>query len=58
MNVTRLSLTLVEVPQIPPIAPYRSRYRSSSRTRSGIIEIQTKNGLSGWGNSTSIFWKD
>ena len=49
MLVTQVSLTMVEVPQKPPIAPYRSRYRSSSTTRKGIVQVQTDAGLSGWG---------
>lgn len=49
MRVTEVFLTLVEIPQIAPIAPYRSRLRSSSTTRSGIVEVQTDGGLSGWG---------
>ncbi len=49
MLVTQVSLTMVEVPQTAPIAPYRSRYRSSSATRKGIVEVLTDAGLSGWG---------
>ncbi len=49
MRVTQVSLTIVEVPQVPPIAPYRSRYRSSSTTRKGIVRILTDAGLAGWG---------
>ena len=49
MRVTQVSLTIVEVPQVPPIAPYRSRYRSSSTTRKGIVRVLTDAGLAGWG---------
>jgi L-alanine-DL-glutamate epimerase-like enolase superfamily enzyme len=49
MRVTQVSVVIVEVPQVTPIAPYRSQYRSSSRTRSGIVQIETDDGLSGVG---------
>lgn len=49
MRVTQVVLTFVEIPQIAPIAPYRSRIRSSSTTRSAIVQVQTESGLSGLG---------
>jgi len=49
MRVTGVSVVVVEVPQIPPIAPYRSHVRSSSTTQSGIVRIDTDAGLTGWG---------
>ncbi len=49
MQVTRVTLTIVEVPQMPPLAPYRSRVRSSSTTRSAIVQLETDAGLSGLG---------
>lgn len=49
MRVTNVSVVVVEVPQIAPIAPYRSHVRSSSTTQSGIVRIDTDQGLTGWG---------
>ncbi|QDU96049.1 mandelate racemase/muconate lactonizing enzyme family protein [Lignipirellula cremea] len=49
MKVTRLRLTLVEVPQVHPVAPYKSRLRTSSATRSAIVEVETDEGLTGCG---------
>lgn len=49
MHITRVSVWLVEVPQKPPLAPYRSHYRSTSTTQSGIVRVETSEGLSGWG---------
>jgi len=49
MRVTRVSVVVVEVPQIAPIAPYRSHVRSSSTTQSGIVRVDTDEGLTGWG---------
>jgi L-alanine-DL-glutamate epimerase-like enolase superfamily enzyme len=49
MQVTEVFIIVVEIPQIPPIAPYRSQYRTSSTTRSAIVEVRTDEGLTGWG---------
>lgn len=49
VRVTNVSVVVVEVPQIAPIAPYRSHVRSSSTTQSGIVRIDTDQGLTGWG---------
>lgn len=49
MRVTKVEVTIVEVPQIPPIAPYRSHIRSSSTTQSAIVRVDTDVGLTGWG---------
>lgn len=49
MRVTGVSVTIVEVPQTAPLAPYRSHVRSSSTTQSGIVQVQTDAGLIGWG---------
>lgn len=49
MQVTEVFVTVVEIPQIPPIAPYRSHYRSSSTTRSAIVEVRTDEDVTGWG---------
>lgn len=49
MRVTGVSVVVVEVPQIAPIAPYRSHVRSSSTTQSGIVRVVADEGLIGWG---------
>jgi L-alanine-DL-glutamate epimerase-like enolase superfamily enzyme len=49
MRVTDVQVTIVEVPQTAPLAPYRSHLRSSSTTQSGIVQVVTDAGLSGWG---------
>jgi L-alanine-DL-glutamate epimerase-like enolase superfamily enzyme len=49
MKITALEITVVEVPQTPVIAPYRSHLRSSSTTRSAIVRLETDEGLVGWG---------
>ena len=55
MKVTSISITVVEVPQIAPIAPYRSHIRTSSTTRSAILRIETDAGLVGWGEHNVNF---
>ncbi len=49
MKIRRIQISIVDVPQIPPIAPYRSHVRTSSTTTSGIVEILTEAGLTGLG---------
>lgn len=49
MKISRVTVTIVEVPQVPPIAPYRSHIRTSSTTQSGIVRVDTDEGLVGWG---------
>ena len=49
MRVTAVAITVVEIPQTPIIAPYRSHVRSSSTTRSAIVRLETDAGLVGWG---------
>ncbi len=49
MRVTALEIHIVEVPQIAPIAPYRSHIRTSSTTQSAIVLVHTDEGLSGCG---------
>lgn len=49
MNVRNVSLTVVDVPQTKPLAPYRSHYRSTSTLQSGIVCVETDAGLTGWG---------
>jgi L-alanine-DL-glutamate epimerase-like enolase superfamily enzyme len=45
----------VEVPQKPPIAPYHSRYRGQSVTRSILIRLVADNGLVGWGETPQVY---
>lgn len=49
MQITDVEVTIVEIPQISPIAPYRSHIRTSSTTQSAIVRIETIDGLTGWG---------
>jgi L-alanine-DL-glutamate epimerase-like enolase superfamily enzyme len=49
MKIDNIKVTLVEIPQLPPLAPYRSHIRSSSTTTKGIVEINTEGGLTGLG---------
>jgi L-alanine-DL-glutamate epimerase-like enolase superfamily enzyme len=55
MQVTEVSVTVVEVPQSAPLAPYRSHLRSSSTTQSGIVRVATDAGLVGWGEHNVNF---
>jgi L-alanine-DL-glutamate epimerase-like enolase superfamily enzyme len=55
VHVTSVSVTVVEVPQLPPLAPYRSHLRSSSTTRSAIVRVATDEGLIGWGEHNINF---
>jgi L-alanine-DL-glutamate epimerase-like enolase superfamily enzyme len=55
MKITRVRITVVEVPQIAPVAPYRSHVRTSSTTRSAILQIDTDEGLVGWGEHNVNF---
>ena len=55
MRVTRVGVTVVEVPQTAPTAPYRSHLRSSSTTRSAIIRVETDDGIIGWGEHNINF---
>ena len=58
MQVTAVRVWIVDVPQMPPIAPYRSHLRSSSATTSGIVRIETDAGLTGWGEYNLNFMPD
>ncbi len=49
MKTTGVDFTIVEIPQIAPIAPYRSHIRTSSTTQSAIVRIDTDAGVTGWG---------
>ncbi len=55
MRVTDVTVYVVEVPQIAPIAPYRSHIRSSSTTQSAIVRVDTDAGLTGWGEHNINF---
>ena len=55
MRVVDVSVTIVEVPQTAPLAPYRSHIRSSSTTQSGIVRVATDDGLVGWGEHNVNF---
>jgi L-alanine-DL-glutamate epimerase-like enolase superfamily enzyme len=52
---TSVEITIVEVPQIEPIAPYRSHVRTSSTTCSAIVRLETDEGLTGWGEHNVNF---
>ncbi len=55
MRVSNVDVTVVEVPQVAPIAPYRSHVRSSSATTSAIVRVETDDGLTGWGEHNVNF---
>lgn len=55
MRITSVEVTIVEVPQTAPLAPYRSHLRASSTTQSGIVRIDTDEGLVGWGEHNVNF---
>jgi len=55
MRVTDVAVTVVEVPQTAPLAPYRSHLRSSSTTQSAIIRVDTDAGITGWGEHNVNF---
>lgn len=58
MRVTEVAVTIVEVPQTAPLAPYRSHIRSSSTTQSAIVRVDTDGGLTGWGEHNVNFLPD
>lgn len=58
MRVTSVAITVVEVPQTAPLAPYRSHIRSSSTTRSAIVQVDTDAGITGWGEHNLNFLPD
>ncbi len=55
MKITHVEVTVVEVPQIAPIAPYRSHIRTSSTTQSAIVRVDTDEGVTGWGEHNQNF---
>lgn len=58
MRITDVFVTVVDVPQIDPIAPYRSHIRMSSTTRSAIVCVETNEGVTGWGEFNVNFLPD
>lgn len=58
MRVTAVAVFVVEVPQVPPIAPYRSHLRTSSTTQSAIVRVDTDEGIIGWGEHNVNFLPD
>lgn len=55
MKVTSVSAYVVQIPQIAPIAPYRSHVRTSSVTQSAIVRVDTDAGVCGWGEHNVNF---
>ena len=51
MKITQVATFLVEVPQKYPIAPYQSRYRPQSTTKSVLARVETDQGITGWGET-------
>ncbi|MGE3409858.1 MAG: mandelate racemase/muconate lactonizing enzyme family protein [Pirellulales bacterium] len=51
MKITQVDAFVVEVPQKYPIAPYASRYRPQSSTKSVLVRIETDDGTVGWGET-------
>src|SRR5882762_10238331 len=58
MRVTDVAVTVVEVPQLAPLAQYRSHVRSSSTTQSAIVRVDTDAGIIGWGEHNINFLPD
>ena len=58
MHISSVEVSIVEIPQIDPIAPYRSHIRTSSSTQSAIIRLETDAGLVGWGEHNVNFLPD
>lgn len=55
MRVTDVEVTVVEVPQTSPLAPYRSRIRSTSTTCSAIVIVETDEEITGYGEHNVNF---
>jgi len=55
MKITDVQITVVEIPQTAPLAPYASHLRSSSTTHSAITRVDTDEGLIGWGEHNVNF---
>lgn len=58
LKIRQVSVSVVEIPQTAPLAPYRSYLRSSSTTRSAIVQVETDGGLTGWGEHNVNFLPD
>jgi L-alanine-DL-glutamate epimerase-like enolase superfamily enzyme len=55
MKIRTVDSFYVEVPQKPPIAPYHSRYRGQSSTKSILIRLESDTGLVGWGETPQVY---
>jgi len=55
MRIQNVSVTVVDVPQLEPLVPYRSHLRSSSSTSSAILSVETDEGIIGWGECNVNF---
>ena len=51
MKVIDIQSWLVDIPQIPPIAPYQSRYRAQSSKESLLFRVEADDGTVGWGEA-------
>src|SRR5687768_13428363 len=51
MKIAGVESFLVEVPQKYPIAPYQSRYRPQSSTKSLLVRLEADDGTVGWGET-------
>jgi len=51
MKIASVRTFLVEVPQKHPIAPYSSRYRPQSSTKSLLARVEADDGTVGWGET-------
>lgn len=54
MKITRVDSFLVEVPQKYPVAPYQSRYVSTSMAGALLFRLETDTGLVGWGETPQL----
>ena len=55
MKITDIIVTIVDIPQLAPVAPYRSHIRTSSSTVSAIVRVDTDEGVTGWGEYNANF---
>jgi L-alanine-DL-glutamate epimerase-like enolase superfamily enzyme len=58
MKIASVESFLVAVPQKYPIAPYQSRYRAASTTKSLLIRLETDTGIVGWGETPQRYLGD
>ena len=54
MKIERVQLTVVEMQQNWPVAPYTHRSGESSKTRRLICKLTTDDGAAGWGEASGI----